>query len=144
MRVLDPPSTACGGEARFYADAYDPLATYRRLRDAGLLGAHSYLHVTADRAEIGWAPVARLCLLDHDPAPDWRARLQALADDAAALERKAFGCVGFDSVDQASGILPDGSQRGWPLVEFIIPGEQVIFDGGAVVHRTQTSVDLGR
>jgi salicylate synthase len=144
MRVLDAPSTTSSGEARFYAGAFDPLATYRRLRDAGVLGTYSYLHVTADRAEIGWAPVERLRLLDHQPAPDWRARLQAFADRAAALERKAFGYVGFDAVDQPTGTLPDGSQSGWPLVEFIIPGELVVFDGGAVIHRTQGSVELGR
>ncbi|HLH21714.1 MAG TPA: chorismate-binding protein [Chloroflexota bacterium] len=144
MRVLASPSATGSGETRFYAGAYDPLATYRRLRDAGVLGAYSYLHVTADRAEIGWAPLARLRLLDHQPAPDWRARLQAFADGAAALGRKAFGYVGFDAVDQPTGTLPDGSQSGWPLVEFVVPGELVTFDGAAAVHWTQGSLDLAR
>jgi salicylate synthase len=144
MRVLDLPSAASSREARFFAGAYDPLATYRRLRDAGELGAYSYLHLTRDRAEIGWAPVERLRLLDHQPTPDWRARLQTFADRAAAVGRKAFGYVGFDAVDQPSGRLPDRSQDGWPLVEFIIPGELAIFDGGVVVHRTAGEADLGR
>jgi salicylate synthetase len=144
MRVLDSHPAASTSETRFYAGTYDALATYRQLRDGGRLGAYSYLHVTADRAEIGWAPVERLRLLDHQPAPDWRARLQAFADRAAVLERKAFGYVGFDAVDQPTGTLPDASQSGWPLVEFIIPGELVVFDGGAVVHRTRGDVDLGR
>ncbi len=142
MRLLDSSSTTSSGAARFYAGQYDPLATYRRLRDAGRLGAYSYLHVTADHAEIGWAPIERLRLLDHQPAPDWRARLQMFAERAAAEGRKAFGYVGFDAIDRASGALPDGSENGWPLVEFIIPGELVAFAEGAVVHHSRGDLDL--
>jgi anthranilate/para-aminobenzoate synthase component I len=144
MQTLATPRASHATETCYYTGSYDPLATFRRLRDAGALGSHAYLHLTADRAEIGWAPLARLRLLDGAPAPDWRARLQAFADDAAALDRMAYGYVGFDAIDQPTGTLPDYSESGWPLVEFIIPGETVTFTGRTVVHRGQGDLDLAR
>ena len=126
----------------YYGGSYDPLATFRRLRAADLLGSYSYLHIAPDQAEIGWAPVERLRLLDGQPVEDWRAHLQRLADAAAAMDRTAFGYVGFDATDSTVGTLPDRSASGWPLVEFIIPGELVTFTDGQVVHRTHGGVDL--
>jgi salicylate synthetase len=125
-----------------YSGTYDPLETFRRLRTAGVLGTYSYLHIAPHQAEIGWAPVERVRLLDGQPTEGWRAHLQRLADAALAIDRKAFGYVGFDAVDRTVGTLPDRSGSGWPLVEFIIPGELVTFAGDQVVYRTQGGVDL--
>ncbi len=129
---------------RHYGGTYDSLTTYRRLRDAGVLGAHSYLHMGPAQAEIGWAPLDRLQVLDGVGEVGWHARLERFADTAARLHRHAAGYVGFDAVDQAVGSLPDGSGTGWPLVEFIIPGELITFRGDQVVHRTEGGVDLAR
>jgi salicylate synthetase len=125
-----------------YGGTYDPLATFRRLRDAGVLGDYAYLHMSPRGAEIGWAPLERLALLDGHRTEGWRAQLQALAARAYAVERKAFGYVGFDAVDRTVGTLPDGSDSGWPLAEFIIPGELATFAGDQVVHHTHGGVDL--
>jgi salicylate synthetase len=130
--------------ARYYGGTYDPLETFRRLRADGLLGDWAYLHLAPESAEIGWAPLARLRLLDGHSPPDWQPRLQQFAATARTAERKAFGYIGFDAIDCAVGTLPDASASGWPLVEFIIPGELVTFAGDQVVHRTHGGVDLGR
>ena len=45
------PRMAPAGATCYYAGSYDPLATFRRLRAAGVLGRYSYLHVAPDRAE---------------------------------------------------------------------------------------------
>src|SRR5438105_5891477 len=137
------PRVAPAGATCYYAGSYDPLATFRRLRAAGVLGRYSYLHVAPDRAEIGWAPVEHLRVEDGLGRQNWRAALQTLADRAAVLDRKAFGYVGFDAADGSSGSRPDRSDSGCPLVEFIVPGELIAFNGDQVEHRTRGAVDLG-
>src|SRR3954471_5596836 len=137
------PRAAQTGATCYYAGGYDPLATFRCLRAAGVLGRYSYLHIAPDRAEIGWAPAEPLRVEDGLGRQNWRAALQTLADHAAALDRKAFGFVGFDAADGASGSRPDRSDSGCPLVEFIVPGELIAFNGDQVEHRTRGAVDLG-
>ena len=100
----------------------DPLATFASLRHAGLLDGYSYLHLSPEHTEIGWAPVERLALLSGAPCYDWRDQLAELALRAEFLGRKAFGYIGFDVVTRDGGTLPDRSETGRPLVEFVIPG----------------------
>ncbi len=126
-----------------YQGAFNPLATFRRLRDAGVLGAHAYLHVAPDRADIGWAPIAELRALDGHGDDGWRLRLQALADLAAAEDRVAFGHVGFDAIDSDVGVLPDHSGTGRPLVRFVVPGEVLTFLPDRVEHRSHAGADVG-
>lgn len=127
-----------------YRGVFDAHATYRRLRDAGVLGSHSYLHVSAEGgAEIGWAPDDHLRITADDFGPDWRARVVRIAESAAQAERKAFGYVSFDVVDGGSDTCPDGSPGGPPLVEFIVPGEMVTFGrGGEVTHYSSSGFDV--
>ena len=126
-----------------YRGVYDAHATYRRLRDAGVLGSHSYLHVSPDGAEIGWAPVDHLRLTAAEAGPDWRADVARIAESAARAERKAFGFVGFDAVDGRSDTRPDGTPGAPPLVEFIVPGEMVTFaHGGQVTHYSSSGFDI--
>jgi salicylate synthetase len=121
---------------------YDALATYVRLRDSGALGTHSYLHVTRDRAEIGWAPVDHLRLMADEYGPDWRDRVAEIAGSAEREGRKAFGYVGFDAVDGLGATRPDGTPGAPPLVEFIVPGEMVSFDGDQVTHHSDSAFDV--
>jgi salicylate synthetase len=124
-----------------FRGTYDASATYRRLRDAGVLGSHSYLHLSPGRAEIGWAPVDHLKVTDTDFQPGWRERLGAMT--ASGENRKALGYVAFDMVDAAPDAVPDGSPNPAPLAEFIVPGEVVEFtDGGNVTHHTTSGFDL--
>jgi salicylate synthetase len=117
-----------------YLGRYDPVATFRRLREAGQLGAHAYLHIGSGHAEIGWAAREVFRALDGRPAGDWRTELQGVADRAAAQGTRAFGYVGFDAVDGACGTLPDASSSGRPLVEFIVPGQRLRFGPHGVRH----------
>lgn len=126
-----------------YRGVFDAHATYRRLRDAGVLGSHSYLHVSAEGAEIGWAPDDHLRITAAEFGPDWRAQLARIAESAARVERKAFGFVSFDAVDGWSETRPDGSPGAPPLVEFIVPGEMVTFaPGGEVTHHSSSGFDI--
>jgi anthranilate/para-aminobenzoate synthase component I len=126
-----------------YRGVYDAHATYARLRDAGVLGSHSYLHVRADGAEIGWAPGEHLRLTEAEFGPDWQSHVARIAESAARVNRKAFGFVGFDAVDGVSPTRPDGSPGAPPLVEFIVPGEMVTFSGGEqVTHHSSSGFDL--
>lgn len=129
--------------ARAYPGRWDPLATFARLREAGVLGRRAYLHLEAGRGEIGWAPVATLQLLDGtDAAASWRAQLRAFVDAAAARGSRAFGYVGYDAIDCTVGVLPDGSARGWPLVAFLVPGERVVFTAEAARHESTSGLEL--
>jgi salicylate synthetase len=122
---------------------YDAFATYVRLRDSGCLGSHSYLHITKDRAEIGWAPIHHLRIMPEEFGPDWRTRVAAIADDAAREGRKAFGYVGFDAMDGESPTRPDGTPGAPPLAEFIVPGEMVTFTGDEqVTHVSGSGFDV--
>ena len=133
---MPEPGAAAG---RRYPGAYDAHATYGRLREAGLLGDCSYLHVSPRAAEIGWAPVARLRLdAWHE---DWRARITGFAASLAP-RYKAFGYAGFDVVDGAAGTRPDGSPGGPPLVDLIAPGETIAFDADGAVHCSEGGVDV--
>jgi salicylate synthetase len=124
-----------------YRGSFDASATYRRLRDAGVLGTHSYLHLSPGRAEIGWAPVDHLKVTDADFQADWRERLAALT--APGDGRKAMGYVAFDAVDAGSSTYPDGASNPAPLVEFIVPGERVEFAAdGSVTHHTSGGFDV--
>src|SRR5262249_57145699 len=76
---------------RHYPVLCDPLATFASLRRAGLLGDYSYLHLSPEHTEIGWAPVERLALLSGAPCDDWCRQLGELALRAELLGRKAFG-----------------------------------------------------
>lgn len=126
-----------------YRGVFDAHATYRRLRDAGVLGSHSYLHVSAEGAEIGWAPDDHLRLTAAEFGPDWRSHVARIAESAARSERKAFGFVGFDAVDGQSETRPDGSPGAPPLVELIVPGEMVTFGhGGQVTHYSSSGFDI--
>ena len=126
-----------------YRGVYDAHATYRRLRDAGVLGSHSYLHVSPEGAEIGWAPDDHLRLAAAQFGPDWRADVARIAESAARAERKAFGFVGFDAVDGGGETRPDGTPGAPPLVEFIVPGEMVAFaHGGQVTHHSSGGFDI--
>jgi salicylate synthetase len=123
---------------------YDALATFGRLRAAGVLGSHSYLHVHSGTAEIGWAPVARLALFeDGAPCPDWRARVAAFADDAGRGGRTAFGYIAFDAIDAGARprTLPDGSPTRRPLVELIAAGERLVFAPSGVTHASTRGFD---
>jgi len=124
-----------------YRGSYDAGATYRRLRDAGVLGSHSYLHLAPGRAEIGWAPVDHLTVTDADFQADWRERLAAMT--APGDNRKAMGFIAFDIVDAGSPTYPDGIANPAPLAEFIVPGERVEFtDDGNVTHFTAGGFDV--
>ena len=131
-------------ETRQYSDVCNPLATFASLRNAGVLGDYSYFHLSPNQTEIGWAPVERLRLLAGEPCDDWRDKVVQFAQRAEQLGRKAFGYIGFDAVSRHAGALPDRSQSGRPLVEFIIPGETVTFTSLDVTHRGLGSVDLSR
>ena len=108
---------------RHYPVLCDPLATFASLRRAGLLDGYSYLHLSPEHTEIGWAPVERLALLSGTPCHDWRDQLAKFALRAELMGRKAFGYIGFDVVTKDGGTLPDRSETDRPLVEFVIPGE---------------------
>ena len=126
-----------------YRGVYDAHATYSRLRDAGVLGSHSYLHVWADGAEIGWAPSDHLKLSTAEFGPDWQSQVARIAESGARANRKAFGFVGFDAVDGSSRTRPDGSPGAPPLVEFIVPGEMVTFGRGEqVTHYSASGFDV--
>ena len=126
-----------------YRGVYDAHATYTRLRDAGVLGSHSYLHVSGDRAEIGWAPTEHLRLSAAEFGPEWRSQVARIAESGARANRKAFGYVGFDAVDGMSATRPDGSADAPPLVEFIVPGEMVTSDPGEqVTHYSSSGFDI--
>jgi hypothetical protein len=114
-------------ESRHYRGVCDPLATFANLRKAGVLGDYSYLHLSPENTEIGWAPVEHLRLLAGERCDDWRDKLLRFSLRAEQLGRKAFGYIGFDAVDGHVGTLPDSSKTGRPLVEFVIPGETVTF-----------------
>lgn len=123
-------------QVRHYAGAFDPLATYARLRAACVLGTHSYLHIGPEDAEIGWAAADRLSW-SALPA-DWQGRLGRFAAHA-----KAFGYLGFDAADGRAGALPDGSPAERPLAEWILPTESVTFADGQATHRSRGDLDLG-
>lgn len=126
-----------------YRGVYDAHATYARLRDAGVLGTHSYLHVSGNGAEIGWAPIEHLRLTADEFGPDWRGEVARIAEAGARANRKAFGYVGFDAVDGVSPTRPDGSPGPPPLVEFIVPGEMVTFSNGEqVTHYSSSDFDI--
>jgi salicylate synthetase len=126
-----------------YRGTFDALATYSRLRESGVLGTHSYLHVSPDRAEIGWAPVEHLTLTAAEFGPDWKRRIAGIAEAGARENRKAFGYVGFDTIDGMSEALPDGSGEAPPLAEFIVPGEMVTFiHKEQVTHHTSSGFDI--
>ncbi|HEU0055012.1 MAG TPA: hypothetical protein VFQ39_17620, partial [Longimicrobium sp.] len=108
-----------------FRGCFDAGSTYRRLRDAGVLGSHSYLHLAPGRAEIGWAPVDHLRVTDAEFFPDWRERLAAMTTPGD--NRKAMGFVAFDAIDAGSATYPEGARNPAPLVEFIVPGERVEF-----------------
>lgn len=129
-------------ESRHYRGVCDPLATFAKLRNAGVLGDYSYLHLSPEYTEIGWAPVEHLRLLAGERCDNWRDQLLRFSLRAEQLGRKAFGYIGFDAVDSHIGTLPDRSQTGRPLVEFVIPGETVTFTGCEVTHRGLGGVDL--
>jgi salicylate synthetase len=124
-----------------FRGSFDARATYRRLRDEGALGSHSYLHLSPGRAEIGWAPVDHLKVTDADFHPDWRERLAAMT--APGDGRKAMGFIAFDAVDAGSPTYPGGTANPAPLAEFIVPGERVEFtaDGNAT-HWTTSGFDV--
>ncbi|HEX8359881.1 MAG TPA: chorismate-binding protein, partial [Longimicrobium sp.] len=126
-----------------YRGTFDALATYERLRASGVLGSHSYLHLSREGAEIGWAPIGHLKLTAAEFGPDWKRRIAAIADEGAREGRKAFGYVGFDAVDGMCDALPDGSGDAPPLAEFIVPGEMVCFAGNErVTHHTSSGFDI--
>ena len=124
-----------------FRGSFDACATFRRLRDAGVLGSHAYLHLSPGRAEIGWAPVDHLRVTDDDFDPDWRERLAAMTAPGDA--RKAMGFVAFDAVDAGTATYPAGGANPAPLAEFIVPGERVEFaDDGSVTHWTSGGLDV--
>jgi salicylate synthetase len=124
-----------------FRGCFDAGATYRRLRDAGVLGSHSYLHLAPERSEIGWAPVDHLRVTDAEFAPDWRERLAAMT--APGDNRRAMGFVAFDAIDAGSATYPEGVRNPAPLAEFIVPGERVEFaPDGNVTHWTTSGFDL--
>jgi len=129
---------------RSFDGLYDPLETFRRLRSEGIIGDFSYLHLAANRAEIGWSPLSYLRLLSGERCDQWRLKLLEVAHSAELLGHKAVGYIGFDAVDGNVGTLPDGSGTGRPLIEFIIPGEVLTFSGSLVTHRTRGNIDLDR
>ena len=137
-------------QSNHYRGTFDPLRTYFNLRNAGMLGDDSYIHVHRNGAEIGWAPIARAQFLDGQAgdagdasvAGDWRTQLAAFADRAAALDNKAFGYVGFDAADGQEGVLPDRSAKAGPLVQFIIPGERIEFSSTGTVHHSTSGQSM--
>lgn len=122
-----------------YRGPYDAHATYDRLRRSGVLGSHSYLHASLDGAEIGWAPIDHLKLSAAELRPDWQNQVARCAESGARENHKAFGFVSFDVVDGLGRTLPDGSAGAPPLVEFIVPGETIVFAGGDHVMHSSTS-----
>ena len=126
----------------FEEGVFGPVQLLNVLKSAGVLGDCSYLHLSPDHTEIGWAPVERLQLLAGNPCPDWRNQLANLALRAERLGSKAFGYVGFDAISSDVGTLPDRSQSGRPLVEFIIPGETLTFTSVDATHRGRGDADI--
>jgi salicylate synthase len=127
---------------RTHEGRYDPLATFACLRRRGVLGACSYLAVTNGVVEIGWGPQARLSYLAGTPCEHWRSALADLADRAERLQQPAIGYIGFDAVDSHEGRLPDGSGAQRPLIEFMIAGQSLTFQGDRVAHRAATPFDV--
>ncbi|HEX6371219.1 MAG TPA: chorismate-binding protein [Longimicrobium sp.] len=124
-----------------FRGCFDAGSTYRRLRDAGVLGSHAYLHLSPGRAEIGWAPVDHLRVTDAEFLPDWRERLAAMTSPGD--NRKAMGFVAFDAIDAGDATYPEGVRNPAPLAEFIVPGERVEFaPDGNVTHWTTSGFDL--
>ncbi len=120
----------------------DPLATYKRLRDEGILGQHAYLHVSSDRAEIGWAPQAGL-QLDARTCTSWRESVRRIARQAAETGGKAFGYLPFDLADRdAPFTVPDRSAPLEVRGELIVPSELVTFTAGEVCHISATGLDI--
>lgn len=120
----------------------DPLATYGRLRDQGILGQHAYLHVSPDRAEVGWAP--RLALrLDAGTCAGWRESVRRIARQAAETGGRAFGYLPFDLADRdAACTVPDRSAPLEVRGELIVPSERVTFTASEVVHTTTSGFDI--
>src|SRR4051794_41980373 len=96
------PRAAQAGATCYYAGGYDPLATFRRLRAAGVLGRYSYLHIAPDRAEIGWAPVEHLRVEDGLGRQNWRAAPPTPAGHAPPPPPQAVGYVGFGGAGGAA------------------------------------------
>lgn len=132
-------------EPQRHVGCYDPLNTYRQLRDAGLLGGCSYLHISPDGAEIGWNPIDRLRVDGGDDRRgiQWRSRLKAFSQEASRHGRKAVGYVSFAATDGRAFSVPDWSMD-LPLIEFIIPGELVTFDRSGASHLSASGSDVSR
>ncbi len=79
--------TSSRAGAHWFSGTYDPVATYAELRAAGILGSYSYLHVTAEAANIGWRPMARLTLPIASTADSWRAAPRVLTPRRAGRSR---------------------------------------------------------
>lgn len=131
-KILDYETYQRFGKARKISTAApDPIAILHWLRQQGIIQAPYYLHIHAGRAEIGWQAKEHIALLDGETDTDWVASLKRIGDQAAALNSKAFGYVGFDAWDNQQGIAPDNSAT-FPLVQFFIPEHRLCVEDGRV------------
>ena len=111
----------------------DPVSILHWLRQQGIIQSPYYLHINAGRAEIGWQAKEHITLLDGETDSDWTTALKRIGDQAAALNSKAFGYVGFDAWDSIQGHAPDNSAT-FPLVQFFIPEHRLCIQDGAVEY----------
>ena len=127
---------------KWFRRAPDPIGVYVSLRDAGILGSHSYLHMSGDTAEIGWAPVDHLRIGYASQAAARREQLAKFAAAAACRASKAFGYVAFDAFDGFCGAKPDAATAALPLIELVIPGETVTIGRDGTRYRGSGRIDL--
>jgi anthranilate/para-aminobenzoate synthase component I len=133
-KILDYETYQRFGKARkTSAAAPDPVAILHWLRQQGIIQAPYYLHIHTGRAEIGWQAKEHIALLDGETDTDWVAALKRIGDQAAALNSKAFGYVGFDAWDSQQGIAPDNSTT-FPLVQFFIPEHRLCVEDGQMEY----------
>ena len=112
----------------------DAVAILHWLRQQQVITAPYYLHIHQGRAEIGWQAQAHVCLLNGEEDSDWQTALKQLADQAAAINNKAFGYIGFDAWDSQQGCAPDGSST-FPLVQFFIPQHRLCVEDALVEYQ---------
>jgi anthranilate/para-aminobenzoate synthase component I len=117
--------------------APEPTAIIHWLRENQILSAPYYLHISQGNAEIGWQGKEHISFLDGQVtgAGDWVSAVKRIGDQAAAINSKAFGYLGFDICRGSSqGVAPDKSAT-FPLGQFFIPEHRICMNAGQIEYR---------